>query len=182
MNIEPINLQNTAILDTETTGLGYRDEICEISVIDAETAKPLLDTLIKPSTTIPKEVIRIHGITNDMVENAPEYSDIHHQLMSIFKEKRVIIYNAGFDLRMIRQSGAQHDFSGLRDSYTIICAMIWYAEFYGQWDSYRGSYKWQKLINTARQQNIDVRDLIAHRALADCLITQRVIKAVNRKI
>ncbi|MCK5648644.1 MAG: 3'-5' exonuclease [Gammaproteobacteria bacterium] len=182
MDIKHINLQNATILDTETTGLGYRDEICEISVIDAETAEPLLNTLVKPKTTIPEEVIRIHGITNDMVVDAPDYSKIHNQLMSIFKEKRMIIYNAGFDLRMIRQSGSQLDFSGLKGSDTIICAMIWYAKFYGQWDSYRRSYKWQKLINAARQQNIDVRDLIAHRALADCVITQRVIKAVNGKI
>ncbi len=182
MNIKPINLQNAVILDTETTGLGYRDEICEISVIDAETAEPLLNSLIKPRTTIPKEMIKIHMITNDMVVGAPGYYEIHNQLMSFFKEKRVIIYNAGFDLRMILQSGSRLDFSELRGSNTIICAMIWYAEFYGQWDSYRGSYKWQKLTNAARQQNIDVSDLVAHRALADCVITQRVIKAINGKI
>jgi len=45
----------------------------------------------------------------------------------------------------------------------IVCSIEWYAEFYGQWDNYRGSFKWQKLINAARQQNIDMSDLVAHR-------------------
>jgi len=182
VKIKPIDLHNAVILDTETTGLDNQAEICEIAIIDAKTAEPLLDTLIKPRCTIPDEVIRIHGITNGMVADAPIYSDIHHQLMDILKDKTVIIYNAEFDLRIIRQSGSSYGFKQLKNPDAIICAMKWYAEFYGHWNNYRGSFKWQKLIDAARQQHIDVSDLKAHRALADCVITRRVIELVNRKL
>jgi len=141
-----------------------------------------LDTLIKPHCSIPGEVVKIHGIPDAMVADARGYSDIHNQLMDIFMEKSVIIYNASFDLRLIRQSGPDLDFTNIEASRSIICAMEWYAEFHGQWDNIRNSFKWQKLVNAARQQNIDVSDLRAHRALADCIITQRVITTVNGKI
>jgi len=47
MIIQPIDLGNAAILDTETTGLNMTDEICEVPVIDGITDEPILDTLIK---------------------------------------------------------------------------------------------------------------------------------------
>ena len=52
--------------------------------------------------------------------------------------------------------------------------MLQYAKFWGEWDDYRGNYKWQKLIHAARQQGIEVQN--AHRALGDCLMTLAVMK------
>ena len=112
LNMQALNLTNAVILDTETTGLDDTAEICEISVIDSVTGDAILNTLIKPKSSIPDEVIAIHGITNEMVVNAPSYVDIYNLLMNIFNEKRVIIYNASYDLRIIQQSAAQYDFSG----------------------------------------------------------------------
>lgn len=179
--IKSINLKNSIILDTETTGLGNQDEICEITVIDAETAQPLINTLIKPKHSIPEEVIKIHGISNDMVADAPDYSSIHPYLETLFKEKKVIIYNASFDLRMLQQSALKYNLIPL-NFHSVICAMKWYAEYYGQWNDLRGSFKWQSLCNAAKQQNLDIHDLTAHRALDDCKITQRLIKTVNEKL
>jgi len=186
--LEPLYLYNAVILDTETTGIRHFDEICEIAVIDAITTEPLLDTLIKPIRNIPKEVIKIHGITNDKVKNAPSYNDIHYQLIKIFNEKNVIIYNVDFDIRMILQTAKLYDLLSdevnqlLMPNPTISCAMKWYAKFYGQWNSMRADYKWQKLVNAAKQQNLDISNIKAHRALADCQITQQLIHDVNRKI
>ena len=179
--IKPIVLKNSIILDTETTGLGSTDEICEITVIDAETAQPLINTLIKPKYSIPEEAIKIHGINNDMVSDAPDYSYIHQHLQSIFQEKNVIIYNASFDLRMLQQSAFKYNLIPL-NIHSVICAMKWYAEYYGQWNDFRNDFKWQRLGNAARQQGIDIQDLSAHRALDDCEITRRLIKKVNKKL
>ena len=179
--IKPINLINSVILDTETTGLGNQDDICEITVIDAETSEPIINTLIKPKHSIPEDVIRIHGISNNMVSDAPDYSSIHKDLQSLFKEKNVIIYNASFDLRMIQQSALKYRLTPLR-AHSVICAMKWYAEYYGQWNYSRDTFKWQRLCYAAEQQDIDIHDLTAHRALDDCKITQRLIKKVNKKL
>ncbi len=62
------------------------------------------------------------------------------------------------------------------------CAMLWYAEFFGVWNEHHEDYKWQSLSNACAQQNVDVSDLTAHRALADCEMTRRLIHAVNSQI
>ena len=186
--LNPLYLYNSVILDTETTGLKHYDEICEIAVIDAITSMPLLNTLIKPMRTIPEGATKIHGISNAHVANAPSYNDIHKQLMRIFKNKNVIIYNEEFDLRMLQQTAKLYDLLSdevnqlLMPNSTIICAMKWYAYYYGQWNIRRNNFKWQKLVNAAKQQKLDISNIKAHRALADCQITQQLIHDVNRKI
>ncbi|ENV6063182.1 hypothetical protein ACFKAU_004617, partial [Vibrio parahaemolyticus] len=55
-------------------------------------------------------------------------------------------------------------------------------EFFGVWNEHHEDYKWQSLSNACAQQNVDVSDLTAHRALADCEMTRRLIHAVNSQI
>jgi DNA polymerase-3 subunit epsilon len=52
-----------------------------------------------------------------------------------------------------------------------------YAEWYGDWNSYHGSYTYQKLTNAARRFGVTTEG--AHSALADCLMTLAVIKAMT---
>jgi len=106
---------------------------------------------------------------------------IHQHLQSIFKERNVIIYNASFDLQMLQQSALKYNLTPLKVN-SVVCAMKWYAEYYGQWNDFRGDFKWQRLCNAAKQQDIEIHDLTAHRALDDCEITRRLIKTVNKKL
>jgi DNA polymerase-3 subunit epsilon len=59
-------------LDTETTGLDKKSEIIEICLIDHEN-NVLFQSLVKPSTPVPYDVTRIHGITNEMLLGAPNW-------------------------------------------------------------------------------------------------------------
>ena len=58
-------------LDTETTGLDNRAEICEIAVLDPEGCT-LLDTLVKPRQPIPQAATDVHGISDTDAE------EVHH--------------------------------------------------------------------------------------------------------
>ena len=84
--------ENPIFLDTETTGLDDNAQIVEIGIIDIN-GEPLLETFIKPYNPIPEEAIKIHGITNDMVKDAPYWSEIHEQFCNIIKDRTLIIYN-----------------------------------------------------------------------------------------
>lgn len=169
--------QNCLILDTETTGLGEDAEIVEITIIDI-TGNPLLDTLVKPSKAIPAEATAIHGITDAMVMNAPNWTDVYHMVAALLSGRTVVMYNASYDARLLTQT----DFiwgviPELKNGFADFqCAMRAYAEFYGQC-SERGGYKWQKLTAAAEQQGIKIQGT-AHRALSDCLTTLSVIKAM----
>lgn len=169
--------QDCLILDTETTGLGDDAEIVEITIIDT-TGAPLINTLVKPSKTIPAEATAIHGITDAMVANAPHWTDVYHKVGALVSGRTVVMYNASYDARLLDQTdliwGVIPDLkNGLAD---FQCAMRAYAEFYGQC-SERGGYKWQKLTAAAEQQGIKIQGT-AHRALSDCLTTLGVIKAM----
>jgi len=50
--VKKIKLENTVILDTETTGLGDDDEIVQIAIIDGFTGKVLLNEKLKPIKSI----------------------------------------------------------------------------------------------------------------------------------
>lgn len=168
------------VLDTETTGLDMNAEIVEIAIITS-CGKPIIDTLIKPLKPIPAEATAIHGITNEMVEFAPTWPEIHEQVISLFKAGRMVIYNSDYDVRLIRQTAMQYKLWSCYDDTVILdrnarCAMLAYAEFWGDWNEYREQYKWQKLTNAAAQQGVEVKG--AHRALADCLMTLEVVKAM----
>jgi len=169
---------NALILDTETTGLDERAEIIEISIIDC-TGQVLLDTLVKPTSPIPAEATRIHGITNEMVAEAPTWPEVIRKFEEIVIGRDLVIYNADYDLRIIDQTSNLHNI--LETLWLEAdCAMLAYAEFYGQWDDYREQCKWQRLGNAAKQQGVVIEGT-AHRALADCKMTLGVIASMAGK-
>jgi DNA polymerase III subunit epsilon len=156
------------ILDTETTGL-YDAEIVQIGICDLD-GKIVLDSLIKPTIPIPPEVIHIHRITDEMVKNAPIFRQQYSQIIESLKDKKVIIYNADFDISILNYCCKLHELKllGLREKST--CLMEWYAEFCGDWSDYYKSYKWQPLHGN-------------HSAVGDCLAALEVLKEMaNSKI
>lgn len=173
--------QNCLILDTETTGLGDEAEIVEISVIDAQ-GNTLLNSLVKPSKRIPAEATAIHGITDEMVAGAPTWDELHNRFVEIISntEQPLVIYNDSYDVRILNQAAFIYGLppyftSGfIRKRDQVHCAMLAYSEFYGDWDNYRYSFRWQKLTNAVQQCGLEVEG--AHRSLSDCQMTLQVLQ------
>ena len=61
--------------DTETTGLGSNAEIVEVGVVDA-VGKTVLESLVRPRRRIPSDAIAVHGISNEMVRDAPTWAEV----------------------------------------------------------------------------------------------------------
>lgn len=164
------------VLDTETTGrYPESSEAVSVAVIRSD-GHTLLNTLCRPTQPIPQEAINIHHITNEMVKNAlPFPSEL---LSDILRDKKVIIYNRSYDVGILststKRANLPHvDWWHLADWH---CAMEGFAELYGDWNSYRGNYRWQKLETAAQYYNIAQED--AHGALVDCQTTLKVCKAM----
>lgn len=166
--------KNYAIVDTETTGLGSDAQIVEIAIIDC-TGKVLVNTLIKPSISIPAQATAIHGITDEMVCDAPSWLEVIPSVVEAIGDCW-IAYNAEFDRRIIDQAS-----KGLVSDTTSLCAMRLYAEYNGVWDAYRRQYKWKKLVEAATALNAKPEasgDDVPHRALYDCRLALGVIRAI----
>jgi len=159
-------------LDTETTGLGPSDEIVEITILDHE-GNPLIDSLVRPKRSIPFDAIDIHGITDAMVQKAPSWSDLWPEVHQVLLGNVVAIYNADFDLRLMRQSHAARGMDWDIQGVDFFCIMQLYAQFYGLWDPRRRSFRWQSLENAGRQCSIHLPN--THRAKDDTALARAVL-------
>lgn len=93
------------ILDTETTGLSAEhNRIIEIGVVELFDRVPTgnyVHYLLNPQMIIPENSTKICGITNDMVEGAPLFSDIVQELLNFIGTDPVVAHNIQFDARFL---------------------------------------------------------------------------------
>lgn len=93
---------NTFIsFDTETTGkYAIESEICEIAAVKWRDGQIIdtYQTLIKPKTPMGEVVIKIHGITNEMVENAPRINEVIGDFHKFIQDGTMIAHHAAFDM------------------------------------------------------------------------------------
>ena len=135
-------------VDTETTGLDYRtDELLSVSVVD-HYGRCIFHSLVKPERKKSwNDAERIHGISFEMVRNAPRFKVLKPMLNKIFKGKHVVAYNMNFDSVFLGSS--------LRHAASLHCCMKAYAEYHGEYDPVRQSFKWKKLTDAVKNCNPD---------------------------
>lgn len=148
------------ILDTETTGLDYA-EVIEVAIIDLD-GQVLVNQRVKPKGEITDGAYRVHQISAEMLAECPTWDQVYPRVSEVLKGKKVIVYNAGFDSQVLDYSGYLYQLPELECKWD--CAMEAYARYYGEWNAYFGSFKWQRLEGGD------------HSALGDCLATLELIK------
>jgi DNA polymerase-3 subunit epsilon len=159
-------------MDTETTGLQKSAEIIEVCLID-DNAQVLFQSLVRPTSRIPVDALRIHGITNEMVKDAPAWFSVWPKVEAALNGRQVGIYNAEFDLRLIYQTNLRYHIRWEQANTNPLCIMKLYAQFYGQWNRAYGNYRYFSL-ETARQHcRIPLPN--SHRALDDALLARAVL-------
>jgi DNA polymerase III epsilon subunit-like protein len=163
---------NPLFFDTETTGLGKTAEIVEVGVVDAK-GKTMLESLVRPRRRIPADAIAVHGISNEMVRDAPTWAEVWPQVRQLFNGRRVGIFNAEFDLRMLKQSHEQHGLDWEEMGGRAFCVMKMYARYYGELHGLRNA-KWQSLQKAGHQCGIALPN--SHRAADDARLTCAVFR------
>lgn len=164
------------VFDTETTGFGSDDQIIQIAIVD-QYDNTLLNSYIKPDGPILNS--EYHGITDEIVQDAPDFPTIYPLIVGAMAGKRVVAYNLDYDRRMLNQVIARHKLDRLQwtGATGMLCAMELYAQFHGDWNSYRRSYRWQKLDVAVKALGIS-RNGYAHDALSDAQATLAVLWAM----
>ncbi len=93
--------------DLETTGINVSsDRIVEISVLKIypNGNKESRTWLVNPGIKIPQEAINVHGISNEMVVNEPNFSQIAHEVKSMINNCDLAGYNSDkFDIPLLAE-------------------------------------------------------------------------------
>ncbi len=90
--------------DLELTGFYDRDEILSITVVDG-FGELIMDTLVKPTHTKKwKKTEKIHGITPEMVEDAPTLAELTPKIKALFEgAEHIIAYGVSTDFSHIKK-------------------------------------------------------------------------------
>jgi DNA polymerase-3 subunit epsilon len=105
------------ILDTETTGINPRDghrivEIGCVEMINRQLTGRSFHVYIKPLDPrgqvlqMDQEVINIHGLTNDFLDDKPTFPQIIDDFIAFIRGAELVIHNSKFDVGFM-----DHEFS-----------------------------------------------------------------------
>ncbi|MDS9914977.1 3'-5' exonuclease [Pseudomonas aeruginosa] len=163
------------VLDTETTGLGDEAQIIEIAIGDVH-GNILFSSRVSPTVPIEPRAAEIHGIQHEHLVGAPSWPEIEAQVIALLSGRSVVIFNADYDKRLIRQTAAAF---GLPDPWpeTCVsrCAMYLSADAFGPTNKY-GTIS---LANAALAAGVEWKG-VAHSAAADVLATVDVVQSIAR--
>lgn len=108
---DPSFEQESVVFDIETTGLSvqncYITEIGAVKIQNGEI-KERFNTFVDPEHPIPEEIVKLTGITDEMVQGAPKISDALQAFFDFIGKGNtssaplLIAHNANFDIGFIR--------------------------------------------------------------------------------
>ena len=91
-----------AVVDVETTGFGRQDRIVEIAIVCLDSNGLVVDefsTLVDPQRDV--GAIDVHGITPEMVSDAPTFREIAHAVAERLDGRVFASHNARFASRFV---------------------------------------------------------------------------------
>jgi len=94
------------VLDTETTGLNYKegDRIIEVGCVELINHIPTgknLQLYCSTDKKMSKDATKIHGITNEFLKKYPTFEEQSKKILDFIKNDPLIIHNAEFDVGFI---------------------------------------------------------------------------------
>jgi len=101
-----------AITDIETTGSGIKgNRITEFCIIIVQNGKVIDEytSLVNPSQAIPLYIETLTGINDEMVNDAPPFSEIADEVEKITKDCIFVAHNVNFDYNIVRAEFANLD-------------------------------------------------------------------------
>ena len=157
-------------LDTETTGLSYRDghKIVEIACIETEDLIPtgnVFHKLINPKRSIPVEAFKVHGFSEQFLKNKETFDKVADELLNFINEKKIIIHNAPFDLGFLDGELSAIKKNKVDKKLVVDSLEVARNKFPGSSNS---------LDALCRKFNIDLSKRTKHNALLDCELLREV--------
>lgn len=106
--------EDVVVLDTETTGLSFRDcELIQVAAarIQGREVVDRFDTFVNPGRPIPPEIVRLTGIRDLDVMGAPSPREAVARLADFVGGMPVLAHNASFDRTFVEAVPGGHEVS-----------------------------------------------------------------------
>ena len=161
---------NEVFLDTETTGLSFKDghKIVEIACVETKdliaTGK-VFHKFINPKRSIPEEAFNVHGFSESFLSDKETFNEIADEFLSFIKGKKIIIHNAQFDLGFLNGELNLIKKDLIDKNLVIDSLHIARNKFPGTSNS---------LDSLCKKFNIDLSRRTKHNALLDCELLREV--------
>ena len=161
---------NEVFLDTETTGLSFRDghKIVEIACIETKdliaTGK-VFHKLINPKRNMPAEAYKVHGFSEEFLKDKETFDQIADEFLSFIKDKKIIIHNSSFDLGFLDGELGLIQKEKINKKLVIDSLEVARNKFPGTSNS---------LNALCKRFNVDLSRRTKHNALLDCELLREV--------
>lgn len=161
-----------AVLDIETTGGKYNEEgITEVAIyrFDGHDVTDQFISLVNPEKPIQDFVVKLTGINNKMLKNAPKFYEVAKRIIEITEGCILVAHNAEFDSRVLST-----EFKRLEYNYEVnsICTV----ELSRKLIPDEPSYSLGKLC-----KSLGIPMSNRHRASGDALATVQLFKLLLEK-
>jgi len=98
------------VFDSETTGLDpNKDKVVQLGAIRVVNGKVVygetFDTLVNPTCKIPPHSTKVHGISDEMVQGAPDFATASARFHCFCEGSVLIAHNAPFDMAFLKNVG-----------------------------------------------------------------------------
>jgi len=157
-------------LDTETTGLSFREghkivEVACIETIDLIPTGNVFHRIINPRRNMPDMAFKIHGFSDEFLKDKETFDKVADEFLNFIKEKKIIIHNASFDLGFL--DGELQSLKKNKINRKFVIDSLEVAR-----NKYPGSSN--SLDALCRKFNIDLSRRTKHNALLDCELLREV--------
>lgn len=164
--------QEYVVVDVETTGgRAEKHRVTEIGAVKVRAGEVVgtFSTLLNPQSRIPPNIVRLTGITDEMVRDAPLFEEKSGEFLEFLGDAVFVGHNVRFDHAFIREEFAR---LGLRFKAPTLCTVVAMRKFFPGLPSY-------SLGNLCREFDIPLEN--HHRALDDAKATAHLLQMVNEK-
>ncbi len=157
-------------LDTETTGLSFKDghKIVEIACIETEDLIPtgkVFHKLINPERSVPSDAFKVHGFSEEFLKDKDIFEKVSEEFLNFIKGKKIIIHNASFDLSFLNGELEIIKKEPIDKKFVIDSLELARNKFPGLSNS---------LDALCKRFNIDLSKRTKHNALLDCELLREV--------
>ncbi|MEM9630404.1 MAG: 3'-5' exonuclease [Pseudomonadota bacterium] len=166
----PLQSLRFVVFDTETTGLmPNKDEIVQIGAVRVVKGRIVpgekVDQLVNPGRGIPRASTKVHGITDEMVADAPVVSEAVSSFHKFARDSVLVAHNAPFDMAFLHR---HEKTSGLLWDHPLLDTVLLSAVLFGDTEVHT-------LDALCERLDITIPSELRHTALGDAQATAEAL-------